>query len=134
MKTPSTAVRHIGVTVRRPAHEVYEFTSNPENLPKWATGLGGSIKKAGDDWVADSPMGRVTVRMAEKNGFGVLDHHVVLESGQTFHNPMRVFPNGDGCEVVFTLFRRPDMSDETFAEDAAWVAKDLNILKDLLEK
>jgi hypothetical protein len=34
---------------------------------------------------------------------------------------------------MFTLFRRPDMSDEKFAENAEWVKRDLNGLKKLIE-
>lgn len=47
---------------------------------------------------------------------------------------MRVVPNGDGSEVVFTLFRQPGMTDEQFAADAAWVAKDLAALKAVFER
>jgi hypothetical protein len=47
---------------------------------------------------------------------------------------MRVFPNNDGSEVVFTLYRRPAMSDQMFAEDAKAVTRDLEKLKTLLEK
>jgi hypothetical protein len=78
-------------------------------------------------------MGRVKVKFAEKNKFGVLDHDVTLPSGVTVYNPMRVFPNHDGSELVFTL-RRPDMSDQEFAEDAKSVEKDLAKLKTLLGK
>ena len=46
---------------------------------------------------------------------------------------MRVFPNNDGSELVFTLYRRPDVSDQEFAEDAKAVEKDLAKLKTLLE-
>jgi uncharacterized membrane protein len=62
-------VRHIGVSINRPANEVYEFASNPENLPKWATGLGGSIRKVRGEWMADTPMGKAKIRFAEKNQF-----------------------------------------------------------------
>ncbi len=31
-------VRHITVSVNSPPGKVYDFVSNPENLPKWATG------------------------------------------------------------------------------------------------
>jgi hypothetical protein len=127
-------VRHISVSINRPANEVYEFASNPENLPQWATGLRGSIKKVKGEWTADTPMGKAKIRFAEKNQFGILDHDVILESGVTFHNPMRVVPNGQSSEVIFTLFCQPDMSDEKFSEDAEWVEKDLTILRDLLEK
>ena len=47
---------------------------------------------------------------------------------------MRVFPNKDGSELVFTLYRRPDMSDQEFTEDVQSVEKDLAKLKTLLEK
>jgi hypothetical protein len=63
--------KHIRVSINRPVGEVYEFASNPENLPQWAAGLSGSIKQIDEDWIAESPMGRVRVKFAEKNKFGV---------------------------------------------------------------
>ena len=48
--------KHISVSMNRSAAQVYEFASNPENLPKWAEGLSGSIKTVNEDWVAESPM------------------------------------------------------------------------------
>lgn len=126
--------KHISVSIERSAAQVYEFASNPENLPQWAGGLGGSIKKVNDEWIAEAPMGRVKVNFAEKNKFGILDHDVTLSSGAKFSNPMRVSPNNDGSEVVFTLYRRPEMTDQNFVEDAESVEKDLITLKTLLEK
>jgi hypothetical protein len=79
-------------------------------------------------------MGKVKVAFAQKNEFGVLDHDVMLESGAQFYNAMRVFPNDDGSELVFTLYRQPGISDQKFAEDAELVEKDLKRLKTLLEK
>jgi len=126
--------KHISVSIERRAAEVYEFASNPENLPQWAGGLSGSIKKVDDEWLAEAPMGTVKVNFAEKNKFGILDHDVTLSSGAKFYNPMRVFPNNDGSEVIFTLYRQAGMSDQKFADDAGSVERDLNKLKTLLEK
>ena len=125
--------KHISVSINRPADDVYEFASNPENLPQWAAGLSGSIENVKGDWIAESPMGRVKVEFAEKSKFGILDHDVTLPSGEKIYNPMRVFPNDDGSEVIFTLYQRSDLSDQMFAEDAEAVAKDLEKLKSLLE-
>ena len=44
------------------------------------------------------------------------------------------FPNHDGSELVFTLYRRPNVLDQEFAEDAKAVENDLAKLKTLLEK
>ena len=126
--------KHISVSVPASADKVYAFVSDPMNLPKWAAGLSGSIQKKGDDWVAESSMGQIKIKFADKNTFGVLDHDVTLPSGETFYNPMRVFQNGEGCEVVFTLYLHPGQSDQQFLEDEIAVAKDLRTLKTLLEK
>ena len=128
-------VQHVSITIARRPAEVYEFASNPRNLPRWAAGLARSeVTRDGDDWVADAPFGKVRVRFAPPNSLGVMDHDVTLESGVTVHNPMRVLPNGEGSEFVFTLIRRPGMSDEQFAQDKAAVEKDLKTLKHLLEE
>lgn len=126
--------KHISVSIDLSAAQVYEFASNPENLPKWAGGLGGSINRINGEWIAEASMGKVKIAFAQKNEFGVLDHDVMLESGAKFYNPMRVFPNDDGSELVLTLYRQPGISDQKFAEDAELVEKDLKRLKTLLEK
>jgi hypothetical protein len=78
-------------------------------------------------------MGRVGFAFAPRNELGVLDHEVTLPSSEAFYNPMRVVPDGDACEVVFTLLRQQGMTDKEFERDAAAVAADLATLKRLLE-
>lgn len=125
--------RHVSASISRPTDEVYDFSSNPENLPLWTSGLSGAIKNVNGDWVAESPMGRVKIRFANKNRFGILDHDVTLPSGEIFYNPMRVFPNNDGSELVFTLYQRPGMSDNDFTSDGEQIKSDLARLKTLIE-
>jgi hypothetical protein len=125
--------RHISIGIDRTAADVYTFASNGANLPQWASGLSSTIEKSGDEWKAASPMGTVTIRFAEPNTFGVLDHSVTLPSGDVFDNPMRVMPNNDGCDVVFTLYKRTGVSEEEYEKDAETIAKDLRTLKDILE-
>ncbi len=71
--------------------------------------------------------------VVRRNEYGVLDHHVTLPSGEIVYNPMRVIADGSCCEVVFTLRRRPGMSDEDFRCDADAVAADLTRLKRVFE-
>ncbi|MFE3599606.1 SRPBCC family protein [Streptomyces sp. NPDC059142] len=125
--------RHLSVRIDRTVDEVYAYASDPANLPAWALGLGSSVEKSGDRWIADSPMGRVEVAFAPRNALGVLDHDVTLPSGETVHNPVRVIVDGAGCEVVFTLRRQPGMGDAEFEHDAGTVAADLTRLKELME-
>jgi uncharacterized protein YndB with AHSA1/START domain len=129
-------VRHVSVSIDRPPDAVYEFAANPENMPRWAVGLGTSFRPRADgSWMAEGgPVGSAMVRFVERNRLGVLDHDVTVASGEIVHNPIRVVPNGDGSEVVFTLFRRAGVSPAQFAQDAEAVEKDLRTLKRLLEE
>lgn len=125
---------HISLSIRRPAADVYRFAADPRNLSRWAAGLARStVRPDGDAWVAESPMGTVRIRFADANEHGVMDHDVTLPDGDTFHNPFRVLRNGEGSEVVFTLYRRPDMTDEEFERDAAQIRMDLEKLRSILE-
>jgi hypothetical protein len=131
---PIRPVRHISIGIARPLEEVHAFLAAPENFPKWASGLGHSFRHVeGREWLVEAPAGAMRVRFSAPNPFGVLDHAVIPEGGEVMHNPMRVFANGDGSEVVFSLFRRPGMSDEEFTRDAEWVLRDLQARKAHLE-
>jgi hypothetical protein len=125
--------RNLSVSINRDARDVYDFACVPENFPRWASGLGKSLKQVNGEWVAETPQGPVNVRFTERNEFGILDHWVSPKPGVQIYIPMRAIPNGSGCELIFTLFRLPDMSDEQFAADAEWVMRDLTSLKNLLE-
>lgn len=121
--------RHLAVTIASPAAGVYAYAADPAHLAEWASGLAdGAVMVDGGVLVVDSPMGRVTVEFAPTNEYGVLDHVVTLPTGASVLNPMRVAPNGDGCDVVFTVHRRPEMSAEEFEKDCATVQRDLDKL------
>jgi hypothetical protein len=124
---------HISETVKRGVDDVYRYASDPSRLPEWAAGLSGSIEQVDGQWIAESPMGRVLVEFAPPKYFGVLDHVVVLPNGARVYNPMRGIPLDDVSEVVFTLRRQPEITDEAFERDAGAVRADLRTLKAVLE-
>jgi hypothetical protein len=134
METVASESRHLSTHIDRPAQDVYDYASDPSHLPEWAPGLGSSIASVDGQWIMESPMGRIVVTFAPHNEFGVLDHHVRLASGETFYNPMRVTPDGAGCEIVFSLRRQAAMSDEDFERDADAVLSDLVRLKRTVER
>jgi hypothetical protein len=126
--------RTITVSIDRDWREVYDFASIPQNFPRWAAGLGTRFEGSGEEWTAEDPDGRpIRIRFSRPNQYGVLDH-IVFVAGREVGNAMRVVPNATGAEVMFTLLRTPDMTDEVFAADAAAIERDLEALKALLER
>lgn len=129
--------RHVSIWIDVAPEVVYEFAADPQTWPQWAAGLAeGGLRQDADGWVADSPMGTVSVEFSPPNRFGVLDHVVRMPSGEAVFNPLRVVPGGVGeakCEVVFSVRRRPGMTDAQFDADAQAVAADLASLKRLVE-
>lgn len=126
--------RHLSVRIDRPVDEVYEYDSNPANLAEWAAGLGQGIEQVDGQWVMDSPAGRHVLSFTPRNPFGVLDHQVRTPDGDTVQVPVRVIADGRGSEIIFTLRRRPEMSDQDWEQDATAVSADLATLKQLLER
>lgn len=125
--------RTLTCSIQRSPLEVYKFAANPVNLPKWIRSFCLSVKESVDEWLMETPAGWMAIRFVPENVFRVLDHTVTLPNGQLVLNPMRVVANGDGSEVMFTLFQRPEMSDEQFTTDAGMVDADLRTLKNVLE-
>ena len=128
-----TESRHLSVSIDRPLSEVYAFASDPLNLPRWASGLGGAVERDGKGWAVETVQGRVGLTFAPQNEYGVLDHVVRTPTGETVYMPARVIADGDACEVVFTLRRTPGMTDAELDRDTALVTADLALLKQVVE-
>lgn len=125
--------RHLSERIGRPADEVYAYASDPANLPRWAPGLGNAVEQVDGQWFVETPSGRVRVAFAPHNDFGILDHYVTLSSGEVIYIPFRVIADDSGSEVLFTLRRRPGMTDAQFEADANAVVADLARLKHVME-
>ena len=130
---PMLSAQTLSISIDRPYDEVYEFAHRPQNFPLWADGLGSGLEaRPGNLWATETPLGMAEVEFSPRNAFGVLDHIVGLVTGPVYV-PLRVVRNGNGCEVLLTVFRRQDMSDLAYQNDLEAVARDLDKLKGLLE-
>lgn len=131
---PTIESKTLSVRIDQRFARVYEFLVDPAHWNAWAFGLGKSLRQSGGGWIADSDEGVLQVRFTARNPFGVLDHTVIRPSGAEVSVPMRLIANGDGCELLFTLFREPGVTEERYNADADFVQRDLDRLKALLEK
>ena len=124
----------ISISVARPWQEVYAQLWHPKQFPKWASGLSkADLNAEGDWWSGEGPEGHIRVKFTDRNEFGILDHWVDVGHEMIAYIPLRALENGEGAEVVLTLFRIPGISDAKFAEDQDWVRRDLASLKTWIE-
>lgn len=126
--------RTLTVSIARCWQDVYDYASDPRNLPAWAGGFARAVRQDDRGWIVETSQGDVRLRFAEKNALGVLDHVVGTPSGEEVRVPMRVVPNGEGSEILFTLIRAPEMTDAQFDQDENAIASDLAALKEILER
>lgn len=117
--------------------DVYAYLVQPANMPSWTTAAGPHFQQLAERiWMAPmpgDPRGPVTIKFCAPNALGVLDYEVSRAGEESLLVPMRVIPNGAGCDLHFTYFQRPGLSDERLESEVEWVRTDLLTLKALLE-
>ena len=122
------------ITIERDEQTVFEFVANPENLPAWAKGFARSIRRAGEDWIIETPHGeQLNIRYVIDAEYGIVDYHISPAPGVEFVVPSRVVPNGAGAEYIFTQFQLANMSDAVFEGQVRTLTQELTILKNALE-
>ncbi len=127
--------RSFSVSIAHEWRSLYERVWHPAFFPRWAAGLAESdLRENGDHWLADGDDGAFVIRFTPHNEHGVMDHWVEPGDGSVIAVPLRVVANGDGAEVILTLFRQPGMTDEDFAGDIKLIMRDLRALKRLAER
>jgi hypothetical protein len=103
-----------------PSERVFDYMSQVENLPEWATDFARELWREGDDYKVRNGLGEFYFSIRADPATGVID----MYSGPT-KDAMAVFPTRavglpDGrTAYTFTMFQGPDMPDELFTAQHA---------------
>lgn len=124
--------RTVSVTIHCAPDAAYDYVARIENFPRWSA-FARAVQPDGDDWIFTTSAGDVRVRFVPRNDLRVLDHTVTLPDGRPVYVPLRIVANGPHSEVLFTIFRLPEMNDQQFEADVGLVLSDLQSLKRTLE-
>lgn len=122
------------VTIDAPVDVVASDLANPQAHPQWATDFfaGPAAPAADDTWTANVPMmgGEVSMKVDADIANGRIDLYLA-PIGAPFGPPLpvRVIPNGDGCDVLFTLARFPGQPDSAWTGGLASMQRELMNLK-----
>jgi len=103
------------VTLNAPREKVFDYVSNIENLPEWATGFCKELNKVGKDYKVTTPDGEVYFWIDADRKSGVMDMFGGHRKDEAACWPARVVNLPDQTSVlIFTAVHMPDVPDEVF--------------------
>lgn len=64
-------------------------------------------------WLFSTPRGNARLKFNENKSLGILDH-MFIDNESNWNVPMRIISNGNMSEVIITLIKPPELTDEQF--------------------
>ncbi len=119
--------RTITLTVNKKTGEVFDAILNipPKMFPD-------AVKNNDGWWMFQGPHGKAKLKFNENEKFGILDH-VFEDPDGKWDVPMRVVSNGNFSEVVITLHKPQNFTDELFSERVKEVEEIFQKMKEAIE-
>ena len=122
-----TRSRTISISVKKKTGDAFDAILQvpPKMMPD---------AKMNDDgwWSFTGPHGKSKLKFNENKSLGILDHQYVDEES-SWDVPMRVVSNGDFSEVVITLNKPDEITDEQFDQRMTEIGEMFNSMKNIIE-
>jgi hypothetical protein len=107
--------RTVTAVLAAPKQEVFDYLSQIENLPKWATEFARELKYEGDKAKVVNGLGEFYFRIDADPYTGVIDMHAGPTEDELALFPTRVLELPDNRSTyTFTMFKAPGTPDELF--------------------
>lgn len=98
-----------------PKQRVFEYMSDIDNLPRWATEFAREMKVVGGRHVVVNGLGEFLFEIRADERTGVVDMYAGPSEEQMGVFPTRVVELPGGASAYsFTMFQAPEMPDELF--------------------
>jgi hypothetical protein len=116
-----------------PRSEVFDYLTDMEHLPEWATEFARELRRVGDDYKVVNGLGEFFFAIEADRERGVIDMFAGPTKEQMAVFPTRAIELPDGrTAFVFTMFQTPEMPDELFDAQHASLRRELANLERLL--
>mgnify|MGYP007070564295 CR=1 FL=1 len=83
-------------------------------------------------WSFSTPRGEAKLKFKENKSLGILDH-VFVDTEAAWNNSMRVVSSGDESEIIITLIKPRELTDEQFNERMIEIEQALGNMKKIIE-
>ena len=122
-----TRSRTISITVNKTTSDAFDaILQVPSKMMPAA--------KINDDgwWSFAGPYGKSKLKFNENKTLGILDHQYVDEES-AWNVPMRVVPSGNFSEIVITLNKPDELTDEQFNQRMSEISEMVVSMKNIIE-
>jgi hypothetical protein len=110
-----------------PQERVFEYMSDIEKLPQWATEFARQLKREGDDYKVVNGLGEFYFEIKADRDTGVIDMFAGPSKDRMAIFPTRVVALSDGATAfTFTMFQGPEMPDELFESQHQSLRREFN--------
>lgn len=119
--------RTISILVNKKTGDAFDAILNcpPKMMP--------DAKMASDGWWSFStPRGNAKLKFKENKSLGILDH-MFIDKDSKWDVPMRIVPSGDVSEIIITLIKPNELTDEQFNERMIEIEQVFLNLKKIIE-
>lgn len=115
--------------------ELFDFFSQIENLPRWATGYCKAVRKDGEDWWITTPDGEVLQVFKSNAQLGTVDMYAGPNRDQLWCWPARITSDNMGGSVLaFTAIQMPGQPDDVFDGQCAQLSLEFENIRNLIER
>ena len=119
--------RTISITVNKKTGEAFDaILQIPQKMMPDAT------MNSDGWWSFTGPHGKSKLKFNENKSFGILDHQYVDEES-SWDVPMRVVSSGEFSEVVITLTKPVELTDEQFDRRISEIGEMVISMKNIIE-
>lgn len=95
--------------------------------------MSDAVKSDDGWWMFSTPRGPAKLKFNENRSFGILDC-VYIDEESKWDVPMRVVPSAEESEIMITLIKPENISDEQFNQRMDEIGQAFSNLKSLIEK
>jgi hypothetical protein len=119
--------RTISIIVNRKTGDTFDAILNcpPKMMP--------DAKMTSDGWWSFStPRGNARLKFNENKSLGILDH-MFIDKESKWNVPMRIVSSGNESEVIITLIKPDELTDEQFNERMIEIEQVFRNMKKIIE-
>ena len=119
--------RTISITVNKKTGDAFDaILQIPQKM------MPDAIMNSDGWWSFTGPHGKSKLKFNENKSFGILDHQYIDEES-SWDVPMRVVSSGDFSEVVITLTKPQELTDEQFDRRISEIGEMVISMKNIIE-